>query len=560
MVSVLRSAIAVSVASVMTVFATSVDVRASGPLPAELRTRILNVIGKPDHRTDRCLAVAKLSELVAANPNLTTDIVDFSSLNLIRRPNNTGRTCDCPAELAVATVRAAPEHARTTRRILEGRYPQCASAVETAMRDTLVALAPDAGSGTQSRPPKYPGMRSTEETCRDASTPGCGSSMPNGTAAANASQGRSGQGASLPAGVASSEQAVPNPAKATTGAALPPAVLQQVTELIEQGGVPGKQCFAGSKMMELLAAHPTLAVQIIDYAGGQLSSRSSSLDDRCLCPIELATAVVSTVPEQANRARFVLEDKYPECTPEVDVAMEETLATLAPGAGIGSTSRPPNYPGMRPTEEMCRDTSAPGCGFVKPNDRTSASPDQRSSADSPQGSQGQANDQTTPIALIPPTPGQSPAESGSTPHSGQQPSSNAGLGGPGQPGTNPSQPPASGPLPPDVARQVTEVIEQNGGSGKQCFPVQQMVEIMAAYPHLAVQVIDFAGEQLSSSSSLLNDNCLCAIDFATAAVSAVPEQANRARFVLEDKYPECTPRGGSRHGGNIGGACPRSRE
>ena len=123
----------------------------------------------------------------------------------------------------------------------------------------------------------------------------------------------------------------------------------------------------------------------------------------------------------------------------------------------------------------------------------------------------------------------------------EQPSSNAGLGGPGQPGTNPSQPPASGPLPPDVARQVTEVIEQNGGSAKQCFPVQQMVEIMAAYPYLAVQVIDFAGEQLSSSSSLLNDNCLCAIDFATAAVSAVPEQANRARFVLEDKYPECTP-------------------
>jgi hypothetical protein len=149
-------------------------------------------------------------------------------------------------------------------------------------------------------------------------------------------------------------------------------VVRQVTELTEQGGVSGRQCFAVPKLVELLAAYPHLALQIIEYAGVQLTSHSSLSDDHCICPVDLATAAVSAVPDLANRTRLVLEDLYPECDPDVEVAMEETLAALAPGAGTRGPLYNPDFPRPKDTDEWCRDTSS--CSPLEESPQDSASP------------------------------------------------------------------------------------------------------------------------------------------------------------------------------------------
>jgi hypothetical protein len=277
-----------------------------------------------------------MGELVWSHPHYARQIVDFASANLVLRRDRPADDCACPTDLAVATIRVVPELADPLRRILEDRYPECDSAVEAAMEQSLSGIAPGAGGRDGSSGPTLPGSRPNDETCGDASAPGCGFFENPETGGAVASQANSPTDGSL---AGDSDPATE----------LSPELRAEILEALEANPERENQCIATNAFSALVAANPDLAMAIMEFAELKLPSKGRILGDECVCPIELATATVRAIPELTVPIRRALEDRYPECT--------------EPGAGgRGRIIR--EFPPANDNEESCRDTSSVSCGFV----------------------------------------------------------------------------------------------------------------------------------------------------------------------------------------------------
>jgi hypothetical protein len=277
-----------------------------------------------------------MGELVWSHPDYARQIVDFASANLVLRGDLPADNCACPTDLAVATIRVVPDLADPLRRILEDRYPGCDSAVETAMEQSLSGIAPGAGGREGSGGPTLLGSRPNNETCVDASAPGCGLNQNTTIGGAVASQ-TSGpmDGSSVGEGDPATE--------------LSPELRAEILDALETNPQRENQCIATNAFSALVAANPDLAMAIMEFAELKLPSKGRILGDECVCPIELATATVRAIPELTVPIRRALEDRYPECT--------------EPGAG-GRDRFIREFPPTNDNEESCRDTSSVSCGFV----------------------------------------------------------------------------------------------------------------------------------------------------------------------------------------------------
>jgi len=273
--------------------------RAADALSPSIKTQILNLLASRNLDTDQCIPTTKMSDLVGLHPELAQQIVEFASANLASRRDLLGNDCACPTELAVATVRAAPDLAGPFRRILEGRYPDCDSAVETAMAQSLSGIAPGAGS--------------VQKSSANGAAPSQTSGLTGGSSA------RSGAAA----------------------ADLSPDLQAEILEALEADPQRENQCISANAFSALVKAHPELALAIMEFADLKLSSKGRLLGDECVCPIELATATVSAVPELTMPVRRALDDRYPECT--------------QPAAAGRNRSR------KLPLEPPCPQTASPSC-------------------------------------------------------------------------------------------------------------------------------------------------------------------------------------------------------
>lgn len=300
--------------------------QAASTLSPRIQTQVLNLIASRDLGADRCIPTARMSELVASHPELAQQILEFASTKLPSRRDLLGNDCTCPTDLAVATTQAAPELAGPLRRVLEDRYPECDSAVETAMEQSLSGIAPGAGSVNGSSDPRVLRPDSIDETCRDTSTPGCGVTQ---------NPSANGAGTNQTSGVAGSLS------KSGSGAAadLSPELQAEILEALEAEPQRENQCISANAFSALLKAHPELALAIMEFADVKLSEKGRILGDECVCPIELATATVDAVPELSIPVRRALDDRYPECTEP---------------AAEGNTRRPP-------LEPPCFETASPSC-------------------------------------------------------------------------------------------------------------------------------------------------------------------------------------------------------
>lgn len=302
--------------------------QAADPLSPSIKTQILNLLASRNLDTDQCIPTTKMSALVGLHPELAQQIVEFASANLASRRDLVGNDCTCPTELAVATVRAAPDLAGPLRRVLEGRYPDCDSAVETAMAQSLSGIAPGAGNVTRSSDPTFLRSGPNDETCRDTSAPGCGGiqNSPANGAAPSQTSGLTG-GSSARSGAAAAD--------------LSPDLQAEILEALEADPQRENQCISANAFSALVKAHPELALAIMESADLKLSSKGRLLGDECVCPIELATATVSAVPELTMPVRRALDDRYPECT--------------QPAAAGRNGSR------KLPLEPPCPQTASPSC-------------------------------------------------------------------------------------------------------------------------------------------------------------------------------------------------------
>jgi hypothetical protein len=120
------------------------------------------VLGARDADGDRCVPVAPMSQLVGSYPHLAQQIVAFASAKLASPGDLLDDDCACPADLAVSAIRVVPDLAGPLRRTLEDRYPECDSAVETAMVQSLSSIAPGAGGGERLSDPSPLRSRPTE--------------------------------------------------------------------------------------------------------------------------------------------------------------------------------------------------------------------------------------------------------------------------------------------------------------------------------------------------------------------------------------------------------------
>jgi len=297
---------------------------AAKALSSQIETQVLNLIASRNLGADQCIATSKMSELVGAHPELAQQILEFASANLASRRNPLADDCTCPTELAVATIRAVPDMAGPLRRVLEGRYPECDSAVETAMEQSLGGIAPGAGNVEPSANPTLPRDNPTDETCRDTTVPGCG---------ARQNLSANGAGSSQTSGLTSGSSAK----SGNSATDLPPGLQAEILEALEADPQRQNQCIAANAFSALVKAHPELALAIMEFADVKLSSKGRILGDECVCPIELATATVDAVPELKIPVRRALDDRYPECT---EPAAEGRSRRLAPEPSCHETASP----------------------------------------------------------------------------------------------------------------------------------------------------------------------------------------------------------------------------
>ncbi len=273
MLPVMRLAVAgCSIAGVL-LLAPSGQGHAAETLSPRIQTQILNVLATRNGSGDRCIPTTPMSQLVGSYPHLARQIVTFASANLASRGDLLGDDCACPADLAVSAIRVVPDLAGPLRRTLEDRYPGCGSAVETAMVQSLSEIAPGAGGGARTSDPTP--LRSQV------------SGLTGGPSAKLAD------------------------ASATD---LSPELQAEILEALETPPQRENQCIAMNAFSALVAAHPDLALAIMEFADLKLPEKGRLLGDECVCPIELATATVLAVPELNIPVRRALDDRYPECT------------------------------------------------------------------------------------------------------------------------------------------------------------------------------------------------------------------------------------------------------
>jgi hypothetical protein len=204
------------------------------------------------------------------------------------------------------------------RRALEDRYPECDSAVETALVQSLSEIAPGAGGGE--RPSDPTPLRS-----RPAKESGFIHKPTDGAGPSKVSVLTGGPSAKL----------------ADASADLSPELQAEILEALETAPQRENQCIAMNAFSALVAAHPDLALAIMEFADLKLPEKGRILGDECVCPIELATATVQAVPELEIPVRRALDDRYPECT--------------EPAAAGRNRSR------KLPLEPPCDDTASPSC-------------------------------------------------------------------------------------------------------------------------------------------------------------------------------------------------------
>jgi len=317
MLPVLRLAIAgCSVAGTLCI-AYLGQTKAAETLTPQIQTQILNVIAARDLDKNRCIPTRRMTDLIGSHPTLAPEILEFAGRNLVSRGALLENGCTCPTELAIATINAVPDLAGPLRRVLEDRYPECDSAVETAMEQSLSGIAPGAGNTNRSADPMLLRSRPTAEACQDMSAPGCESNQLSGF---------------------SVEDSVQDPGSV---ADLSPELQAKILEALEADPERENQCIAANAFSALLKAHPELALAIMDFADVKLSSKGRILGDECVCPIELATATVDAIPELTVPVRRALDDRYPECT--------------QPAADGRNGSR------RLPPEPPCFETASPSC-------------------------------------------------------------------------------------------------------------------------------------------------------------------------------------------------------
>lgn len=325
MLPVLRFAIAGCAMAGTLCIALPSQTLAAKTLSSQIQTRILNLLAARNLDADQCIPTTKMSELVGAHPEQAQQILEFASANMASRRDLLGNDCTCPTDLAVATIRVVPDQAGPLRRVLEDRYPECDSAVQTVMEQSLSGIAPGAGIAMGSSEPALLRSRPNGETCQDSSAPGCGA-IQN----------------------ASAKDKNPGPISGLTGGSsslgtdaatdLPPDVQAEILEALEANPERENQCIAANAFSALVKGNPELALAIMEFADVKLSEKGRILGDECVCPTELATATVSAIPELTVPVRRALDDRYPQCT-EPAAASRNRL----------------------PPEPPCYETASPSC-------------------------------------------------------------------------------------------------------------------------------------------------------------------------------------------------------
>lgn len=317
MLPVLRLAVAgCSIAGVL-LLAPSGQAHAAETLSPRIQTQILNVLATRNGDGDRCIPTTPMSQLVGSYPHLARQIVAFASANLASRGDLLDDDCACPADLAVSAIRVVPDLAGPLGRALEDRYPECGSAVETAMVRSLSEIAPGAGGGARPSDPTPLRSRPTEESgfTQQASADGAGPSQLSGLTG--------GPSAKLADAAASD---------------LSPELQAEILEALETPPQRENQCIAMNAFSALVAAHPDLALAIMEFADLKLPEKGRLLGDECVCPIELATATVLAVPELEIPVRRALDDRYPECTEPAAAGRNRKLPLEPPCDATASPS------------------------------------------------------------------------------------------------------------------------------------------------------------------------------------------------------------------------------
>ncbi len=328
---VLKLAVAGSSVAALILAALPSEAHATEALSPQVKTQVLNLVAARDMDNGHCIPVKRMSDLVGSHLQKAQQIVEFASANLASQRNLLKDDCSCPTDLAAVGVRVVPHLAGPLRRVLEDRYPECDSAVATAMEQSLGEIAPGAGLATQPSDPTSLGSSPSDEACRDASTPGCGAIQ-----SASTSGG-------VPGGAAGGAAVIgTDPASD-----LPPDLQAEILEALEANPERENQCIAANAFSALVTENPGYALAIMEFADIKVSSKGRLLGDECVCPIELATATVDAVPELAVPVRRALDDRYPECT--------------EPGAGNRQRFRPFDDDDARDPEPPCPDYASPSC-------------------------------------------------------------------------------------------------------------------------------------------------------------------------------------------------------
>lgn len=301
---------------------------AAKTLPPRIQTQVLNLLAAGSTEDNHCVSATGMGKLVGAHPEMAQQIAEFAAANLASRRDPVEQDCTCPVDLAVATIRAVPELTGPLKGAFEDRYPQCDSAIETAMEDSLSEIAPGAGgAGAASSMPLT--ARPKDETCRDPSSPGCGGIQTASTDGIGPNQQPGLMEGSSMSGADAQGQ-------------LSPELQAEILEALQAKPERDNQCIAANAYSALVQAHAELALAIMEFADLTLPSKGRILGDECVCPLELATATVQAIPELKVPVRRAMDDRYPECS----------LASLEPGAGGRRFLRP---------EPSCIQTASPSC-------------------------------------------------------------------------------------------------------------------------------------------------------------------------------------------------------
>ena len=154
---------------------------------------------------------------------------------------------------------------------------------------------------------------------------------------------------------------------------LPEDVQNTIVELIGAGVTYGDRCNIEGGIIEVVADHADLAVEIAGFAGERLRAVwQINGDEDCACPAQIATAATMMAPHLALDIQDILDDDFGDCEDAIAAALEQTLAELPPEAGRRPGVGGPGVPDPDPlAENPCQDN--PNCGAPEPSNSNSAS-------------------------------------------------------------------------------------------------------------------------------------------------------------------------------------------